>query len=76
MRFTRAIARWAAEGFPLVPPEVPAERMAACAACPNFGPEGNAGMGECRAPGCGCTKIKLWLETSKCNHPGGSTWPR
>ena len=75
-RLARALARWAKEGFPVVSDEVREERMSACNACPLYKLDGNAGMGQCTAPGCGCTKLKLWLETSACNHPGGSRWKR
>ena len=75
VRFSREIARWGSQGFPLVSAEDRNARMAACQGCAYFNAEGNLGMGQCNAPGCGCTKIKLWLETSRCNHPGGSKWP-
>lgn len=76
VRFARAIAHWAKAGFPLVSKEIREERMATCQACPYYLPEGNAGLGQCTAPGCGCTSAKLWLETSQCKHPGGSKWKR
>lgn len=49
-------------------------RRAICGACDYFKVTGNARLGECQAPGCGCTKAKLWLPTSRCPHPNGPRW--
>jgi len=62
----RALQRWQASGCPLAPRAVRRARAAACAACPHWHPDGNLGLGECRAPGCGCTRAKWWLATEAC----------
>jgi hypothetical protein len=51
-----------------VPETVEAERLAKCAACPEgrWNPEGNAGLGECQHPGCGCTAYKLKFAALSC----------
>lgn len=66
---------WLAAGAKLVPTSVRKERLAICEACPYYDPKGNWGMGACQAPGCGCSRIKLALATSKCPHPDGPRWP-
>lgn len=53
-----------------------ARRRAICGGCDYFSPKGNAWLGECQAPGCGCTKAKLWLPTARCPHPEGPKWDR
>lgn len=67
-----AVRRWQAAGFPLAPGRVRRVRGAICAACPYWAGSGNLGFGECRAPGCGCTRAKIWLATEAC--PLGK-WP-
>lgn len=62
----RSLRRWQAAGFPLTPRPVRRERGAICAACEHWYPGGNLGLGECRAPGCGCTRAKWWLATEAC----------
>ncbi len=73
-RLLRALKEFNAQGRPLASKPVRRERLAACAACELYAPEGNWGWGECRAPGCGCTKFKAWLLSEKCPHPNGSRW--
>lgn len=72
-RLRRELAAWGKAGFRLATTEVRKERGATCDACPYYDPKGNWGMGQCKAPGCGCTRIKLALEGSKC--PKGK-WKR
>ena len=62
----RSLRRWAAAGCPLAPRSVRRVRGAICAACPHWSGLGNLGLGECRAPGCGCTRAKAWLATEAC----------
>lgn len=62
----RALQRWQAAGRPLAPRAVRQARGAACRACPHWHPGGNLGLGECAAPGCGCTRAKWWLATEAC----------
>jgi hypothetical protein len=65
-RLRKEVVIWMKRGAPLVPKEIRRERLALCAACEYFNAGGNFGLGECRFPGCGCTKIKAALATSKC----------
>ena len=74
-RLSTELRGWVTAGLPVAPRHVRAARAAACLACPYFDAAGNAGLGECRAPGCGCTKFKRWLASAACPHPQGSRWP-
>jgi hypothetical protein len=71
-----ALRRWHKMGRPLADRTLRQTRLSACAACEYWKPAGNLGLGECTAPGCGCTKLKAWLLTEKCPHPQGSRWPK
>lgn len=71
-RLLRSLRRWQAAGRPLAPRPVRRARAAICGACEHWNPGGNLGLGECRAPGCGCTRAKWWLATEAC--PLGK-WP-
>jgi hypothetical protein len=70
-----ALKRWQAAGRPVVSRETARERAAICQGCEYWRAGGNFGLGECRAPGCGCTRLKIWLATEKCPHPAGAKWP-
>ena len=65
---------WVKAGMPLASEKEQARRKSICDACELWNAKGNLGLGECTAPGCGCTKAKLVLATSKCTHPSGSRW--
>jgi len=71
--FSAALARWASSGFAVVTREQHAERMSACSSCEHWRPRERLGLGVCRAPGCGCTRLKHWLATERC--PLG-LWPK
>jgi len=62
--FTQAVSRFVSNGMPVVSRETFEKRHAACLACPKWDAKARMGMGKCRK--CGCTKLKLWLETEKC----------
>lgn len=66
--FATATARWAKAGLPIADEQQFNARLAACRACPKgFWKEGaRFGLGRCDAPGCGCTKLKLWMATERC----------
>lgn len=64
--FAAAVDRWARSGFRTASPEVYAARSAICNACPHWDGAARRGLGKCKAPGCGCTGLKRWLETEKC----------
>lgn len=70
--FFGALGRWVAAGLPVVSEATHRGRMAACRACPHWDELARAGLGKCRAPGCGCTRLKHWLATETC--PLGQ-WP-
>lgn len=48
------------------------QRLATCRACTYWNEGGNIGLGECKHPGCGCTRFKHGLATETC--PIGK-WP-
>jgi len=68
-RLRRELLNWRRAGYPLTPREERRRRDALCAACEYFNRGGNLGLGECLAPGCGCTRAKTWLATSRCPLP-------
>lgn len=61
-----ALRRWKREGYRLATKPQRNVRAAICSACPYWHPAGNLWLGECRAPGCGCTRAKIWLASEKC----------
>lgn len=61
-----ALTRWNAAGRPMASRKVRAERLAICQACDHYNPTGNWLLGECRHPGCGCTRLKLMLASERC----------
>ncbi len=73
-RAQREIRHWILAGMPIAPKEVRAARLAHCGVCSFYAAEGNWGLGECRAPGCGCSRVKAAFATSKCPHPDGPRW--
>lgn len=69
VRAAGTVAGAALAGEPvLVSAEAEARRRAGCAACPEgrWDAAGNAGLGECRHPECGCTGLKLKLAAMRC----------
>lgn len=65
-RLVKELKIWRRAGLPVSGRWVRQARAAACAACSYWSATGNLGLGECRAPGCGCTRGKRWLATAKC----------
>jgi hypothetical protein len=65
-RLRRELRVWAKAGAPMAPREIRQQRAAICAACTYWHATGNLGLGECRYPGCGCTRAKVALATSRC----------
>lgn len=74
-RAKQEIIAWNASGRPRASKQIRQARLAACRTCEYYNAKGNFLLGECRAPGCGCTRVKLFLLTAKCPHPAGSRWP-
>jgi len=68
-RLRSELTTWAKAGMKLVPRDVRRARLATCSGCKYWAAAGNWGLGECRYPGCGCTRAKAFLATSRC--PGG-----
>lgn len=62
----RAMKKWVASGCQLAPSKVRKIRSSICSMCPYWNGDGNIGLGECKAPGCGCTRAKVWLATESC----------
>lgn len=78
-RLARELAWWWLQGkgwVRLVQVAVYVRRRRICGGCDYFNAKGNWRLGECQAPGCGCTKAKLWLPTAHCPHPDGPRWGR
>jgi hypothetical protein len=73
--FVAAMSTWTKAGFPTVAREDYEARSAACSACELWDGAARLGLGTCKAPACGCTKLKRWLATAQCLHPKGSRWP-
>jgi len=65
-RARREVAAWLKVGAPIAPKAVRLARLAQCEACAYYRAAGNWGLGECQAPGCGCTRAKLALAISTC----------
>ena len=65
-RLKAALFDWKKAGFPKTPSAVRKQRRGICDACQYFKPSGNLGLGECQAPGCGCTRAKLWMANQRC----------
>lgn len=65
-RLRRELWTWGKAGARLTSREGRKQRLAICRVCDYFNPKGNFGLGECQAPGCGCSKVKLALATSSC----------
>ncbi|MBX4215886.1 hypothetical protein KW797_02980 [Candidatus Parcubacteria bacterium] len=77
-RLREELTGWAKKGAPLAPRNVRRERLAICQACSYYNAKGNVGLGACTYPGCGCTRAKLALATSKCPmkpEPKWLAWP-
>jgi hypothetical protein len=64
-RFGRALHRFANSGFSATPPEILAEREAACCACEWWDASALKGTGRCKKCGCS-TWAKLRMATEKC----------
>jgi hypothetical protein len=73
-RLRSAVASWNRSGREITPKATRQARLEACKACPYYKADGNIGLGECQAPGCGCSRLKVWLATETCPHPDGSRW--
>lgn len=61
-----ALAKWIAAGIPIATPEVRAIRYEICLRCEYWSNRARFGMGKCRHPGCGCTRLKLKFATERC----------
>lgn len=72
-RLRHELGIWAKAGLPVAPKALRKARLAVCAACEYYDPAGNWGMGQCKAPGCGCSRVKAALLTSVCPK---NKWPR
>lgn len=75
IRAKKELMAWNRLGRKIAPKPLRQARAAACAACHYYIANGNFGLGECAAPGCGCSRLKQALLTATCPHPQGSRWP-
>jgi len=64
--FTNAMTRWVGAGFRVVTRGEYDRRAAICDRCEFWDGKARAGLGHCKAPGCGCTAFKRWLATERC----------
>lgn len=64
-RFGHATARFARSGFQPTPPNIHAERLAQCKACPEWDAQALKGTGRCKKCGCS-TWAKLRMATESC----------
>lgn len=65
-RAKRSLLNWKEKGCPMVSREERKRRLSICQGCPYWNEKGNFLFGECTAPGCGCTRIKMALATERC----------
>lgn len=72
LRGMAAFGRWVAAGLPVVGEDEHRARAAACGGCERWDGDARGGLGHCKHPGCGCTRLKWWLKTERC--PAGK-WP-
>lgn len=75
-RLLLAMRQWQRNGWKRAPVLLRRERQAICKACELYDHKRNFGLGECGAPGCGCTDFKAWILDQTCPHPKGSRWPK
>jgi hypothetical protein len=63
-----AIAVWSAAGFPVASDAELQRRRDICSACPDWHPAARCFFGRClgECGQCGCTRLKWWLQTSRC----------
>ncbi len=64
--FSKAIEKWVSAGFPISEESIYKKRSSICEVCEYWHGEARFGLGVCKAKGCGCTRLKRWLETEKC----------
>lgn len=63
-KFGHAAAQWAKQGFHVVSQEKLEAREAICHVCPHWNGSSYYGLGSCSF--CGCSGLKLYVETEKC----------
>ncbi len=61
--FTNATFHWASAGFKIADDETLAKRQAICDTCQYWNASARLGMGKCLK--CGCTSLKLKLDTDQ-----------
>lgn len=64
--FTEAMRDWKDAGFPIASLGIIAARRSVCAKCEFWDGKARLGLGKCNSPKCGCTRLKIFLQTSKC----------
>ncbi len=62
--FTGAMKAWEKTGFKVVKQAEYEHRHAVCQACQYWLPDARLGLGKCKK--CGCSRVKLWLISSRC----------
>lgn len=62
--FSRAIVKWQKAGYPVVSKQEFHHRLGLCRGCEHWDEGGWFGLHKCAA--CGCSGLKLWLETEQC----------
>ncbi len=71
-----ALVKWIAAGRPIAPPEIRAIRYEICLGCQYWSNKARFGLGKCRHPGCGCTRLKFRWATERCPDGKWEALPR
>jgi hypothetical protein len=61
-----AAAQWIAGGMEVADETTRMQRQIICSTCELWDAAARFGLGKCKHPHCGCTKVKQWLATEKC----------
>lgn len=66
VNLAKAVPDIVKSGVKIVPDNVYNDRMSLCHTCYFWNEDGNAGLGKCNHPKCGCTRGKMKLAASSC----------
>lgn len=64
--FKKSTINWIKSGFKIVSKNQFNKRLKICRKCEKWDEDVRLGLGKCKAQGCGCTKLKLWLQSENC----------
>ena len=66
INFSRAVFGFVKSGCKVVSEDEFKRRLEICRSCDLWDETARRGMGKCKHFKCGCTKVKHWMEISKC----------